>query len=347
MLKITVAYQARNGGWRLAGILDPEQGLRYRDADVELTVFCTEEEAHITEFKLSFRSTYPTRIRLRGELAGKNAWHLIPCCIHGDNNLHHARPDQYPNLTTEHPEAKYSSPLWEFRADRASHPVSILTSAGGTAALSMDPYARDTEGQLVCNGVFAELPNAFGVTFGYANLPFTFVNKRCEHDDGSSKSTSNPLTGGTVCGKIFFYPGSGRECVRKIIETLYRNCRECPHFAKTFREAARAVLDAFLLYNYSEEFGHYTNQEAHLPEQSELRPWRPLIEIGWTGGSILAYPFIRAEKSSDCRRIISKEGKAGASCLMKSSRDTIPKADFSSISYGSATAAASTAGGTF
>ncbi len=296
MLKITVCAQLRNGEWRSLGILDPECGLRFRDADLELSVSCESETENITAFELEFRCAYPTRIKVQGELAGDNPWHLIPCCIHGDNNLHHARPDQYPNLTEEYPEAKYSSPLWEFRADRASHPVSILTASGGTAALSMDPYSRDLDGQLIRNGVFAELPNRFGVTFGYANLPFTFVNKRCDHCDGSSKSTSNPLAGGRVCGKIFFYPGRGRDCIREILDSLYRRYRECPHFEKTFREAAQAVLDAFLRCNYSAEFDHYTNREAHPPAQMELKPWRPVIEIGWTGGSILAYPFIVAEQ---------------------------------------------------
>lgn len=295
-MKVNVFYQMRNGGWQACGILDPAAGLVYRDRNLELNVQCSPADRNTTDYKLEFHCGYPTRIKLEGELSGNAPWHLIPCCIHGDNNLHHARPDQYPNLTDEFPEAKYSSPVWEFRADRASHPVSILATSEGTGAVSIDPYTHDPDGQLIRNGVFAELPGRFGVTMGYANLPFTFVNKRCEHDDGTSKSTSDPLTGGYVSGKLFFYPGSGREAVKRIIETLYRQYHECPHFRKTFREAAQAVLDAFVQQNYSAEFNHYTNQEAHPPAQPELKPWRALLEIGWTGGSILAYPFIVAEK---------------------------------------------------
>ena len=299
MLKVKVGYQTRNGGWQEAGTLDPGKGLRFQDQNLELAIVCVPESQSVTEYELEFRSRYPTRIRLEAELEGESPWHLIPCCIHGDNNLHHARPDQYPNLTREYPGAKYSSPYWEFRADRASHPVSILTTGRAAGAISIDPYSRDLDGQLIRNGVFAELPNRFGVTFGYANLPFTFVNKRCDSSDGSSKSTSNPLCGGRVSGKLFFYPEGGRGNVKTILENLYRKYRECPHFKHTFREAAQAVLDAFVRYSYSAEFGHYTNQEAHPPAQPELRPWRPLIEIGWTGGSILAYPFLTAEKLLD------------------------------------------------
>ncbi len=295
-MKVDVGYQVRNGGWRSVGVLEPGKGVRFCNAELELSASCVPESENSAAYELEFRCVYPTRIRLLAELDGENPWHLIPCCIHGDNNLHHARPDQYPNLTREYPEAEYSSPLWEFRADRASHPVSILTTECAAGALSIAPYSYDLDGQFIRNGVFAELPNRFGVTFGYANLPFTFVNKRCDSSSGISKSTSNPLCGGRVAGKLFHYPEGGRGAVKKIIENLYRSSRECPHFKHSFREAARAVLDAFVRCNYSAEFNHYTNQEAHLPAQPELRPWRPLIEIGWTGGSILAYPFIAAEK---------------------------------------------------
>ena len=294
MLKVDVAYQVRNGGWQSVGVLEQGNRLCFHNSDLELSASCVPESENVAAYDLEFRSVYPTRIRLLAELEGGNPWHLIPCCIHGDNNLHHARPDQYPNLTREHSEAEYSSPLWEFRADRASHPVSILTTDSAVGGVSIDPYSHDLDGQLIRNGVFAELPNRFGVTFGYANLPFTFVNKRCDYCDGISKSTSNPLCGGRVAGKLFFYPDGGRGTVKKIIENLYRASRECPHFKRSFREAAQAVLDSFVRFNYSVEFGHYTNQEAHPPAQPELKPWRPLIEIGWTGGSILAYPFITA-----------------------------------------------------
>lgn len=311
MLKVNVCYQTRNGGWQEVGFLSPGESLHCEDANVKLSASCKRETENSAVYELEFRSAYPTRIRLLAELEGENPWYLIPCCIHGDNNLHHARPDQYPNLTSEYPDAAYSSSLWEFRADRASHPVSILATDHAAGGVSIDPYSRDLDGQLIRNGVFAELPNRFGVTFGYANLPFTFVNKRCDSSDGISKSTSNPLCGGRVSGKLFFYPEGGRSNVKRILENLYRKFRELPHFQHTFREAAQSVLDCFIRYNYSEEFGHYTNLEAHPPAQSVLKPWRPLIEIGWTGGSILAYPFIKAEKLLDLPENYFSKCKSG------------------------------------
>lgn len=295
MRHVSVYYQGRNGSWIPAGsFLDKE--LSFADKNVTINVSCSVENGNITNYSLNFSSSYPTRIRLEMANTGRNLWHLIPCCIHGDNALKHARPDQYPNLTEEYPEAAYSSPFWEFRADRASHPVSMLEGEAGLCAISINPYTKADDGTLIRNGVFAELPNLCGVTVGYANVPFTFVNKRCDHDPGFSKSTSDPFCGGTVSGKIFFYPDENRMAVKKVIETLYRQYRERPRFKKSFQEAAQAIIDGFISQNWSDEFGHYTNQQANPPRQPELRPWRALLEIGWTGGSILAYPFIVAEK---------------------------------------------------
>ncbi len=303
MMKVEALYQSRNGGWNSCGVVDMNKGLDYNDANITLKLVCSGDGA----YTLEFTAQYPTRIKLEGTIPGDNVWHLIPCCIHGDNNLHNAKPGQYPNLTYEYPESIYSSPVWEFRADRASHPVSIAVSDRGVAAISMDPYCAGE----VRNGVFAELPNKFGVTLGYANLPFTFVNKYCDHDDGRSKSTSQPVTAGQVSGYFFDIPGGDRDSVRGIIDKLYRHYRECPKFNKSFAEAARAVIDAFVEQNWSDQFNHYTNQEAHPPAQPELKPWRALLEIGWTGGSILAYPFIKAVDTLELPADYFKGRKSG------------------------------------
>ncbi len=307
-MKIHAFYQGRNGAWIPMGEVNPATGLRFADSNIDLELVCRPEIPFI-RYELSFRAAYPTRVKLEGTEEG--AWHLIPCCIHGDNNLGNAKPGQYPNLTTEHPEAIYSSPLWEFRADRASHPVSIAVGTKGVAGISIDPYCRNEAGELVRNGLFAELPDRFGVTLGYANLPFTFVNKYCDHYDGRSKSTSNPTAAGKVAGYFFDLPGKGRESVREVIDFLYRRHRERPAFRKSFPEAARAVVTAFVEQSWSDEFHHYTNQEAHPPLQPELKPWRPLIEIGWTGGSILAYPFATAMKVLDLPESFFANRKSG------------------------------------
>ncbi len=285
-MKVTLFYQKKNGAWQIIG---SDDAISYRDADMVLEYSSRPALGH-REYCLSFECKYPTRIKIEGSLNDDAVWHLIPCCIHGDNNLAHAKPGQYPNLTSRYSESIYSSPVWEFRADRASHPVSIGIGKAEIGAVSIEPYS----GNLVRNGVYAELPGKFGVTLGYANLPFTFVNKYCDYYDGRSKSTSQPVAAGACKGRIFHFADGNRDHVREIINILYRDLRERPVFHNSFETAARAVIGSFVEQNWSDEFDHYTNQEAKPPMRPELKPWRALLEIGWTGGSILAYPFITA-----------------------------------------------------
>ena len=76
---------------------------------------------------LSFKSDYATRVRLTAAVIdAENAFHLIPGNIHGDNNAAHVRPGEFPCLTAATPHLRNCSPIWEFRADRASHPVSMV-----------------------------------------------------------------------------------------------------------------------------------------------------------------------------------------------------------------------------
>lgn len=294
MLKIIVSYQDQSGQWIEAKSLDSLKDIHYKTDEVELAL-CFEASAAQTAYTLSLRSAFPTRVKLTCELVGDNPWHLIPCCIHGDNNLDGAKPGQYPNLTDRFPEEDTSSPYWEFRADRASHPLSVLMTDAGSAGISMDPYCTDEDGSLVRNGVFSELPNRFGVTLGYANLPFTFINKKSQDDDGLRPSTGNLLHAAEVSGKVFQCLENGLPAVAPMVEALYGTYREQPQTKRTVREAAQALLDSFVEQNWSAEFNHYTNQDCSKGDRTELVPWRGLYEIAWTGGVVLGFPFLVAE----------------------------------------------------
>ena len=256
MVKISVYYLNRCGEWVEAGCTDLLDDIHVQTEEVEISLRFEASGA----YALSLRSAFPTRVKLVGELTGENPWHFIPCCIHGDNNLDGAKPGQYPNLTNRFPEEKYSSPYWEFRADRASHPLSVLMTDSGSVGISIDPYCTDAGGELVRNGLFCELPNRFGVTLGYANLPYTFINKKSPDDDGLRPSTCNLLHTAEVSGKIFQCLEKGIHAVSPMVENLYGTYREQPQYKRTFREAAQALLDAFVEQNWSDEFDHYTNQ---------------------------------------------------------------------------------------
>lgn len=298
-MKINLYYQNIHGGWSFIGEAIKAMPINFKNQDIVLSGVFSNVESGITKFEIKFESKIPTRIKLAAELAGDNPYHLIPCCIYGDNNLKHAKADQYPNLTREYPESIYSSSLWEYRADRAALPVSILFTKDTLGAISVAPYSQDEDGQLVRNGVFAELDDLFGITIGYANLPKTFVNKRCgETQSGTEKSTNHSIKATSATGYIFDFAG-GAKSVSKVLNFLYCKYREIPAFENDFATAARAILDTFVEQNYSAQFHHYTNQASKLPENIELKPWRGVYEIAWTGGVILGYPFIQGAKLLD------------------------------------------------
>jgi hypothetical protein len=223
----------------------------------------------------------------------QDLFHLIPGNIHGDNNAAYVRPGEFPCLTRARPHERNCAALWEFRADRASHPVSILCCNGGAVGISIDPYSdcEEADDGFIRNGVVAALPNLFGVSLGYGNDPLTFSEKTA-----FLPATADLSHGASGSGTIYASPGNGRLAVHRIIRALHEKLREVPTFKKTDREALRALANAFAEVNFSPELNQYTNRRCEVPVDTTLKPWRAIVEIGWTGGSMLAYPFALAER---------------------------------------------------
>src|SRR5438552_7172256 len=159
-------------------------------------------------YSLCWTSKFPTRLRLHLALLDQtDLFHLIPGNIHGDNNAAHVRPGEFPCLTADRPAEKNCATLWEFRADRVSHPVSILCCAAGAVGISIDPYSdcEDADEGFIRNGVFAGLPDSFGAALGYGNDPLTFQEKTV-----FLPATSDLSRGAEARGTIFAARGNGR-----------------------------------------------------------------------------------------------------------------------------------------
>jgi hypothetical protein len=246
------------------------------------------------DYEIGFNSDYATRLRLRLSLVGEqDLFHLIPGNIHGDNNAAHVLPGQFPVLCDDRLHERNRAPLWEFRADRASHPVSVLCCGRGAVAVSVAPYSDCSEYDegFVRNGVFAELPHAFGVSAGYGNDPLTFSDKTV-----FLPATSHLSHGVAARGSIYAFAGEGRNAAHRVIRAVYQAMRERPTFQRRPREALHALSSAFTEVSYEPGLGQYTNRKCEVPTDITLRPWRAIVEIGWTGGSMMAYPFTLAER---------------------------------------------------
>jgi len=249
------------------------------------------------QYHLTLDATELTRLRLTLELPGiDGAFHIIPGVLFGDNNLEHAGPGHFPNLTAARAETPSCSPYWEMRADRAALPLSLLCFDGGVAAVSIEPYTDQpgVPAGFIRNGVFARvahagLPHAVGVTFGYRNDPLTFSNK-----DTWFPSTEHRLARGAVQGRIYLRRASDRRAAHDIMRAEYARFRECPQSSLGAPEAVRAIVAAFMEVNWSEARQDFTDQATPSPGVLPLAAWRGLPEIGWTGGGPVGFPIMRA-----------------------------------------------------
>lgn len=251
-------------------------------------------EPGIVAYELSLEAGIPTRVAIGLSMPGRqNYFHLIPACMFGDNNHAMAKPNEFPTLSAEICDDRAASSRWDFRADRAAMPVSMLCFDGGVAAVSICPYSdhqTHPEG-FARNGVFSELPDRCGVTVGYGNFPLTFINKR-----NFGPPTEQLLSVAKVSGCIFLLSGSSRGIVHTVIRRLYRVLRHRPAFTRSPEIAMRGLAEAFATVNWQSAFQNYCNLKCAVPLDTALKPWRPLSEIGWTGGSVLAYPMLVTEK---------------------------------------------------
>ncbi len=256
-------------------------------------------------YVLKADSAAPTQARISARvIGGEDIFHVIPCCIYGDNNEKEVQTGEFPLLcgrTSEGMDRErgkaqesddiFRSPFWSFRADRAAMPVSAVCTRQGTLAVTVDPY--DSIGG-VPSGVFAALPDLCGISLGYENAPVSFVNKRTP-----GEPVRETVKRGEVRGRICYVPAgetSPRLALHTVIRQEYALRHERARYEKTFREAVQGCLESFLAISWNPETKEYTNCNCLPPKEPDLHPWRNVKEIGWTGGGVLAYPLVLAQE---------------------------------------------------
>lgn len=136
------------------------------------------------------------------------------------------------------------------------------------AAAAVEPYS-ESEAGIIRNGVFAALPDAFGISLGYTNDPTTFKNR----------STPAPSTRSMACkaqtsGRIYLHSGPRTE-LHEIIRQEYARHQDRAVPRNTLRQAVQGMLDTFAYQNFDAAAGEYTNRCC-------ARPGRPrCVPGGW------------------------------------------------------------------
>ena len=267
------------------------------------------------KYTLKTQSENPVRIQLGVELPeAANPYPIIPAVLFGDNNIEHV-PDRtrFPHLTAEPYEEPNCSPYWEFRADRASHPVSICAFDGGVAAVSIEPYCDNAQGieayddsAFIRNGLFAQTahedkPHAAGVTFGYRNTPSTYLNKT-----NFKPSTEHRFCRGEICGTIHFLQAEDRRTVHRVIRQIHHAYRDPAETTLSDTEGIRRLVDGFIHVGWIEEGGNFADLKWDF-ENEKLVTFRDTNdEIAWTGGTQTALPLLIAGHRAGNQEAIDK-----------------------------------------
>ena len=325
----------RDDTWHDIALTPNGDVLLGHDRDVRVTIRLARDarnDAHATwRYELAFTASHTTRVALRLELddqPSEDRFHLIPGVIFGDNNLALSKPGHMLNLTTKFPESPSCSPYWEMRADRASHPVSMIVTkgvdgrAGVIASITINPYSHGKPvdpswpEDFVRNGVFAQVahegkPDTCGVSLGYGNLP-----RNLYRAEAYQPSTFHLTTGASAHGRIDIRRASVRADVHPLIHEIYDELRDTPTPPITREQAIAALVDAFMRVSWHDETGknalgsqpprmtpyfggteikeNFTNMRCADEAKKDLKAWRTLAEIGWSGGGVVADPLLRA-----------------------------------------------------
>lgn len=308
-----------DGSWREFG-LQERDGVYYgsRDGvDANLSISALGEEY---AYSLSFCAERPTRVLLRLDVPeAEDVFHLVTGCIFGDNNLVSSF-GRCPHLTAQSPDDPTCSPTWELRADSASLPLSMIYTRGLVVGAAIQTYSEgeplesSTPDGFIRNGLFAAVahegaPDACGVVVGHARLPHILMEKVLTPDHHHS-------LGATASGRIYLLPATSRVAAHEVVRREYQHCRDLPQPPISRDEAVDALLNAFVTVNWHDESGtntlgdrpprmseffggvdvrsNFTNMRCNDAEKKELRAWRTLCEIGWSGGAAIADPVLRA-----------------------------------------------------
>lgn len=270
-------------------------------------------------YALVLEGASPTRVRLQWELApGVRSYHLMPGVCHGDNSLDHDPDGRYPHLA-EHGPSPAVSPVWEFRADRCSYPLSLMMLPDAIYGVSIDPYAEGYEAGTTCaeipNGVAAcvageNRPTACAVTLGYRNLPATYI---CQRSFGPP--TGQLVVSGRTTGRIYAVPVFSRTDVHAVIRSEYarlerfrrrRNDEPPPGWDDEAR-AVEALRWGLSIAAWDETRGVIGNPNwDHASARFVHSEAFGFFEIAWTAGAPVAFPLLVSGLASGDRAAVTR-----------------------------------------
>ena len=152
----------KDGSW-----IKKDAASEIREEGIRIQLALTAGDEDYMTYSLSAESEKPTQVRLSAALEeAEESFHVIPCCIYGDNNAAQVHAGEFPLLCEEKDTKEdagkdgtkdvFRAARWEFRADRAAMPLSAVCTEEGVLAVTVEPYAA-------AEGIRTENPAAEGI----------------------------------------------------------------------------------------------------------------------------------------------------------------------------------------
>lgn len=207
----------------------------------------TESQGGRTRFRLLIKARAPLRIELRLELAqqSRDAWHILPGFIFGDNNFSVAGAGHFPVLSRRNAAGLGVSPCWQTRAERCAAPLAMaFGEEGGHVAIAAAPCAglEGAGDTFLRNGLIAELPAAVGLAVGCREAPLAFIDK-----DIFGAPAEQLVPAGAVVVlpvDLFFRGDSSRRVAHALVREVYALYHEPPAAEAETEECIDAVAAA-------------------------------------------------------------------------------------------------------
>ena len=220
-----------------------------------------------------------------------NPFPLLPAFMIGYN-----RPDDtgpgYPQLaeTLDINPPKLIAPYWSIRSDRASAPVAFIFGDEGMRALAIAPYI-DRPGSHTTNGLRVCKSRGIGISIGHIVEPVQFVHNGVCAPGSRSYHHFNKTE--TFHIARFSSNSPDRRSHANVIKELYRRDHQTAPLGAGIRRTTQLLADALVNDILRPSINdHFAETGGELFKIKDRQRARILNEIGWTGGSMVAYPCL-------------------------------------------------------
>lgn len=230
----------------------------------------------------------------------ENLFPLLPGFMIGHNRPEDTGPC-YPQMTAVQdlnpPNMK--SPFWGIRADRATVPAAFLFGQGECRALAVPPYIDNPGAPHTANGLRVCMERGVGVSIGFVVEPLQFVHNGVTAPGYRGYHRFRSVL--KVPIRFFRVPTDSRRGHAAVVRRLYELGHEAAPRGDGIRASVRMTADALMNdILIPSQTTLVKEMEGELFKIKDGVPWRDLAEIGWTGGAMLAYPFLAMQKRYSC-----------------------------------------------